>query len=432
MPDLPSSNTGVADKPAGSASKQSAEDVADFFNLEDDTSKVKIPAKGDKSDKEEIEEEDADIEIKEDEEEEEKLDLEEDKDNKDKKRAKPEGEEEEIEIDAPPKKREIAAKYPNFFKEFPFIEKMMFRDRQYTDLFGSFDDARDVAERAQVLDRFEQDLIKGNTETVLAQIKNNDKKAFDKIVDSYLPALAKVDKEAYFEVVGNIGKHMIHELSQEARNIIGSNKEAGEALHNAALTLNQFLFGTSNYTPPKPRVEKVNEQDEELERERTNFVRERFETSRGDLQTRVDNTLKATISEYIDRSGEMSSYIKKNAIRDALNMLHQNIGNDTSFRKNLDRLWESAFNDRFSRSSLDRIRSTYLGKAKQLLPSVIKKARAEALKDSSPRKSEDKEEKEDKEERPRRGPIESGRPRQSGGKNKIEKGESVLEFFSRD
>lgn len=431
MPEAPSSNTGVADKPAGPAGKQSADDVADFFNLEDDGSKVKdkVPAKGDKGDKEVDEgDEDADIEIKEDEEEEEKLDLEEE--GKEKKVAK--GSEEEIEIDAPPKKREIAAKYPNFFKEFPFIEKMMFRDRQYTDLFGSFDDARDVAERAQVLDRFEQDLIKGNTETVLTQIKNSDKKAFDKIVDNYLPTLAKVDKEAYFEVVGNVGKHMIHELAQEARNLAGSNKEASEALHNAALTLNQFLFNSSNYTPPKPRIEKTNEKDEELERERTDYVRERFETSRGDLQTRVDNTLRATISEYIDRSGEMSSYVKKNAIRDALNILHQNIGIDTSFRKNLDRLWESAFNDRFSRNSLDRIRSTYLGKAKQLLPSVIKKARAEALKDSSPRKSEDKEEKEEKEERPRRGPIESGRPRQSGGKGKMEKGESVLDFFSRD
>jgi len=426
MPELPSSSV---DKPIN----KTPDDIADFFSL-DDKPKEEPPVKHDKvdkSDKDEKEDADIDIELKEDLEEDEKLDL--DEEGKEKRAVK--SSEEEIEIDAPPKKKEVLSKYPNFFKEFPFFEKMMFRDRQYSELFGSFDDAKDVAERSQVLDRFEQDLMRGNTETVLKQIKESDKKAFDKIVDSYLPTLAKVDKEAYFEVVGNIGKHMIAELVKEAKNIFGSNKEAGEALNNAALTLNQFLFGTSNYTPPKPRVEKVNEQDIELERERIDFVRERFETSRSDLQTRVDNTLKATISEYIDRSGEMSAYIKKNATRDALVLLHQSIGNDTAFRRNLDRLWESAFNDRFSRGSLDRIRSMYLGKAKGLLPSIIKKARAEALKDSvlSSRKDKD-EESEEKEERAerKRGPIESGRPRQSGGKNKMEKGESVLDFLSRD
>lgn len=427
MPGLLSNNTPDT---TTDAKPQSADDVADFFALPDAGDKEpdkkepdkeeKPPARREKpdDDKEDLE----DIELKEGDEDEDKLSLEE----------KPIKDDDRIEIDTPPRKKEVLAKYPNFYKEFPWFEKMQFRDRQYTELFGSYDDAKEVYDRAQVLDSYEADLLRGNTEAVLKQVKETDTKAFNKLVDNYLPTLAKVDKEAYYEVIGNIGKHIIQEMVKEARSVVGQNKEQGEALNQAALLINQFLFGTSTYTPPRPRVEKTDDKDEQLEQERTNFVRERFETSRNDLQIKVDNTLRATISDYIDRNSEMTAYVKKNAIKDALTMLHSSIGNDTAFRRNLDRLWESAFSDRFSQNSLSRIRSMYLGKAKQLLPAVIKKARAEALKDQTPSERRGKDEDKEEERPSRREPINSGRPRQSGGKLKMEKGESVLDFLSRD
>lgn len=400
----------------------SADGVIDLLNMDDakpeskpkaeEEPEPKPKSKESKEEKEEEEEEpDIDLKEAEDEGDEDKLDLKSDDEA----------------IEAPPRKKEIIAKFPTIFKEFPFLEKMMFRDRQYTELFGSFDDAKEVAERAQNLSEFEHDLLDGNIERTLISVKSADNKAFDKIVDNYLNVLAKVDKEAYFEVVGNTAKHIIKEMVQEARN------SKNEDLQKAALILNQFLFASSQYVPPKPRVAEDETKNKELEEERKSFTRERFETARNDLQTRVDNTLRATISEYIDPKGEMSPYVKKNAIRDALVQLHQTIGQDGAFRKSLDKLWESAFSEKFSQNSVNRIRSAYLGRSKQILGVIIKKARAEALKDttSSRRKSDENEE--DETPRSRRGPINAGRPHQSSGKSKgPEKGESVLEFLSRD
>jgi hypothetical protein len=78
----------------------------------------------------------------------------------------------------------------------------------------------------------------------------------------------------------------------------------------------------------------------------------------------------------------MSAFVKKHAVSGALKSLHKSIGSDTNFRKALDSSWEASYNDRFSRGSQDRIKSAYLGRAKQLLKTVIKNARAEALKDT--------------------------------------------------
>jgi hypothetical protein len=58
----------------------------------------------------------------------------------------------------------------------------------------------------------------------------------------------------------------------------------------------------------------------------------------------------------------------------------------------IDRHWERALSKNFDKGILDSIRSAYLSKAKTLLPSVIKKARIEALKGIGKRPKEDDEE----------------------------------------
>lgn len=442
---VPPSNSGTISGTLGDVNKQpSADDVLDLLSRDDAPDKTDKTDKIGKDNKDDKAKDDDDITLKDIEDDDDKLKLDEDDEDKDDKEGKDKNKEkdkkgkerqeseEELELDAPPKKRELLTKYPDIFKTFPWFEKMIYRDRQYTELFGSFDDAKDVAEQAQILQGFEKDLMIGNTETILKQVKENDPKAFDKIVDNYMSTLSKVDKDAYVEVCGNIGKHIIRDLVNEATNVKGINKEQAELLQQTALILNQHLFGSSSYTPPKPRVEaKANEEEEKLNRERSDFSRQKYETSRDELQSRVDNTLRATITDYIDRNNEMSSYVKKNAIGDAMKLLHNTIGNDTGFRKNLDKLWEAAFNENFNQNSLARIKSAYLGRAKQLLKPIISKARAEALKDNVSVSRQEQQEEE--EERPsRRGPIVSGRPRQTGGKNDRKAGESVSEFFARD
>jgi hypothetical protein len=334
--------------------------------------------------------------------------------------------EDDLDIEAPPRKREILKKYPEIFKDYPFLEKMMYRDKEYTQLFGSFDDAKEIAEKAEVFSNFESQLLSGNTLEILKNVKESDEKAFNIIVDDYLPTLAKVDKEAYFHVVGNLNKRLIMEMVKEA------NDTDNDDLKQAALLVNQFIFGSSKFVEPTNRVNKNDAgKTSEAEQERLSFVKERFETSRDELQTRVDNTLRATITEYIDPKNVMSGYVKKNAVADAMKLLNSAIASDTGTVKNLDKLWRAAFESKFSKDSLGRIQSFYLSKAKGNLKNAILKARAEALKDLAPKR--EKEEIEETEERPQqRRNIPPGRPSQPKGKNEMRKGESVSEFFARD
>ncbi len=352
--------------------------------------KLDLKSKDKKDDEEVV---DDDIELKEPEEEEEKLNLNED----------------DIDVTVPPKKQEVLKAYPDLLKKFPWFEKMWFRDKQYTELFGSFDDAKELAERADTFTAFERDLASGNTEDILKSLKEEEPKAFDKVVDNYLLTLHKVDKEAYFEVVDRVNKHLIMEMVKEAK------KSGNDELQNAALLINQFLYGTSEFTPSKARVSDKPEENNEVEQERLAFIQQRFETSRDELQTRVDNTLKATIDSYIDPGNKMSLYVKKTAVKEALDKINDLVSQDKGNRSTLDKLWRAAFDDKFSAESLRKIQSFYLGRCKGSLKNVILKTRSEALKGLAP-KREKEDENDEVERTPRRGAVETRRP--SDEKNK--------------
>src|SRR5438874_1486535 len=139
MPDVLSPDTTKIPSP------KTADDINDLFNTIDDEV-VKPEKKESTKEKEEKQTEPEDeLELVEPDEDVEKIDL-----------TKPD---DDIDIEAPPRKKEILKEYPELFKKFPFLEKVMYRDKQYSELFGSFDDAKEIAEKSEIFNNFESQLL---------------------------------------------------------------------------------------------------------------------------------------------------------------------------------------------------------------------------------------------------------------------------------
>ena len=289
-------------------------------------------------------------------------------------------EEDLLEITTPVRRKEILAKYPQLFKDFPYLEKAYYREQQFTEVFPTIQDARLSSEKAQILDRTERQVMNGDISSVLIAAKQENNEAFNKIADNYLPTLRRVDQQAYYHVLGNVIKDTIVTMVKEGRAL----GEQGAPLTSAANILNQFIFGSQQFTAPTPLAKQVDPRIAQQEQQYANSQRQRvistFESVRDDLQTRADNVLKSTIDGHIDPNGTMSDYVKGHATNEAFESLEGLISKDARFRSLLDKLWEKAFQSGFNKESTDRIKSAYLSKAKTLLPSVIKSARNTALK----------------------------------------------------
>lgn len=334
----------------------------------------------------------------------------------------------DLELIIPPRKKEILKKYPTLFKDFPGLEKAYYKEQQYTELLPTIEDAKEVVERVKTFEKFESELLSGNIESVLKSVKDADSRAYDKIVDNYLPNLAKADPAAHLHVVGNVMKTTIVSMAREADRI------KNDHLRNAALILNQFIFGSSEFAPATnyskeisdPRID---QESQRLQNERESFLKERFDSAVTDLSSRVDNTLKSTISEHIDPKGTMSDYVRRNATKDALDLLNDQMGSDNRYQTIKDTLWKRAFDSNFSKQSLDAIRTAHLNKAKTLLRDVINRTRNEALRGQDSKRSNGN-------ERDKRGPLPVGRntgQSKSGNDSKsIPKGMKTLDFLNSD
>jgi hypothetical protein len=400
-------------------------DDKEVIDLEDDDKKSSKKSKDDEDkdeDKDEVE--DDDLEVKDD-----LNEIEEDLDEPD---------EEKLELTTPTSRREILKKYPKLFKDFPYLETAYYREQEFTKLLPTIADAKEAVNQSQILNRLEGDLATGNTEVLLKSIKDNNPKAFYKIADNYLATLSKVDEKAYHHVMGNTMKHTILSMIEESR------ASSNESLQEAAMILHQFVFGTTKFTPTsklssddKPEIDEKEQKISQRERE---FTQQRFESANETLSGKVTSIYKNSIEANIDPKDSMSPYVKKTAVRDAMEELETLIEKDNRFTTLVDKLWERAMENDFDSDSVGRIKSAFISKARTLLPTVIKNARNEALKGSSSKSSKDddsrprKESKSDNDSRPRsrESTKDDGSHRKNDSGSKIPKGMTSLEYLMSD
>jgi len=385
-----SAPTETLDKGAIEDKTLSKEDTIDFMGEDDDKDPETIELEKDtKKDKEDKPEED-----KEGTEEEKEKSLEDELEEE-----LEEPDEDKLALTTPERRKEILAKYPNLFKEFPGLEKAYYREQKYAEILPTIEDAQQAVEKAGLLDSYEQDLLSGSHQSILQAVKDGDAEAFNKIVDNYLPALQRVDEGAYYHIVGNIIKHTIKSMVDDGN--ASGDEDTKDRFLAAASIVNEYIFGTKTYTPPtrmsKPETKK-DDKEAAIEKRELDLLQSNFESHGGALEGRVTNILKSTIDKNIDPRGSMTDYVKGKAIQDAMENLEDIISRDSRFTQILDRLWEKAFNDNFSKGSMDRIEQAYKSKAKTLLLPVIRKARNEALKGMGKRVD-------DGEERDKKGPL---------------------------
>jgi hypothetical protein len=179
-----------------------------------------------------------------------------------------------------------------------------------------------------------------------------------------------------------------------------------DALKNAGTIFHQFLFGNSKFTPPSTlstaKKPEDNAAQQKLEADRKAFEETKFNNAQNDIANRVSNVIKSTIVKYIDPptkdspKGRMSDYVKNAAIRDANAKLEELVTKDQRFRTILDRLWEQAAKNNYDKTSMEKIKSACISKARTLLPSVIKSTRNEALKGIGKRVKESDDDREPK------------------------------------
>lgn len=279
-----------------------------------------------------------------------------------------------------PKRQLILKEFPELFKKFPQIEKAMYREQEYARVFPTISDAKEANERLQDFSKFEGELLNGNLESTLISVKNANKESFSKITSELLQTLEKVDKDAYLGTLSHVVKNTIFSAYDFAK------KNGDEQLEIAAQLLNKFIFQTTNVTPSRiePKRE-LTDQEKQLSVRESAFAKQQLETAVDSVSTRVESAIKSAVEKSLDPKGLMTPYVKNKAMDDILSQARTEILNEPRFRALYDKMWLGAAKENYNSDSRDRIRKALINRAQSVLPDIIRRVKADALKGQTTR-----------------------------------------------
>jgi hypothetical protein len=375
MPDEIITDTGIG------VEHSSAEDAAFLAEGDKVEDKVKRLIKGE--DEKEVKEPEEEPE-KEEEAKEELEEVEEEKEEE-------EPDETKDQIKTRPAFKAITAEYPDFFKKFPDMREMYFREQAYTKEFPTVEDAQEARETVERFNNLDEMVSAGTIEgsqDFLKSIKESDDSIHKNFALNFLGALAKNDRDLHYQVLTPVAQDFIAQVFSEGSKL---GEAEGKNLRNAALVFAQYYFNDLDIAKGKKtavKVEAKNEEAEKLQREREAFYAEKYEAAEATVNTSIRATLNREITKALDPKGDtFNSFLLKTLTKETLTAVDLAISKDTQYTSRMSSLWKQARKLGYSKESTDRLVSAYLSRARQLLPEIRNKIRSEALSGKSEEKS---------------------------------------------
>ena len=298
-------------------------------------------------------------------------------------------EDDELEYENIPDRQDIIKAYPDIFKKFPSIERAIYREQQYAEVFPTIADAKAAGVELEQFKALQSDVFDGNIENLLNSIKRSDDKAFKKITAGLLDTFLRVDKDGYMDSAKTIIQATLNNIHESVKNAAKDSPD--EQLKIAVKLLYKSIFNT--YDPQAIQVKASQQATEdpkeaELKSREAEFETRRFQSALNETETRTTSRIRSAIEKEIDSKGAMTPYIKGKAIEDVMNEVMRQISVDARFKSVLTKKWEAARNSGYSEESLQKIRKDVLSKAGTLLPRIINKVKADALKGQATRTRE--------------------------------------------
>lgn len=283
-----------------------------------------------------------------------------------------------------PTVREITTKYPNFFKDFPDMRHMLFREQKYTEIFPTIDDATEAADRAESFDHLADLVNSGKREDFtefLRGVGEENQDSLKSMVANFTPALYSVNRDLYFQMTTPIVESFIRNIYREGVNTGNDN------LKNSALHAAQWAFGDTGFATGEKQSQpiKVEEKkiDEEFEREKREFYNERYQSLRSSVDLEAVRKLTVDVRNGLDPNGVFSDVIVDLLVKDIIDKVGDSLEQDEQHMRTMNSIWKRARKAGFSTIWKDRLVTTYLSRARAVMPAIRAQLRDAAFKGQS-------------------------------------------------
>lgn len=298
-------------------------------------------------------------------------------------------EEEETETPEPPELhpfdrpslKTIDESFPGFFKKFPAMRDMYFREAEYSKLFPTIDDAKEANENNMAYNNIREDIFSGTGEKFLNAVKTQSPQSLQKFAGSILGTLVKVDQDSFWRAANPLIEDVARSMFKKGT------AENNESLANAAKYLAHYFFGNADIAEGKATTAVAEKPESDVSKERKEWDDQRqfeFRTGiekdlRGQLTDLITGSDPKTGKSRIDPDDILSPFIRNTIIDKVISDIGATLQADRSHISYMDSLWSRAKQNGRTDADKARIISAYLARARQLAPSLRSKYVSEAL-----------------------------------------------------
>lgn len=266
--------------------------------------------------------------------------------------------------------KEITTKYPSLFKDFPALRQGFFREQKFTEIFPTIEDATAASEASDDYNAIVADLQEGKIDNILEVLEGDQLK---NAAASFLPSLFEKDKQVYFAITGPL----LNNFLIQAYNAAESSGDAD--LKASAQWLAKWAFGDFAYASGGKVVQPMNNQPSDgkkrLDDERKEYENSKFQDNYNSV---VDTGLKALRNDIARGLSDVTSATLKSMIIKAVEEeVSDALERDPSHVRKMDALWKRARGAGFVGDHKTRLLTTYLARAKSLVPAIRSKVKAE-------------------------------------------------------
>lgn len=254
---------------------------------------------------------------------------------------------------------------PKLLKELPELRSVIFREREFSTIYPTIEDAREAKETAETFNTFQEDILSGESENLLGAVKKLGDDKLEGFVANFIPSVQKVSKELYLGMLYPEFKKLFQAAA----------KSGNDNLVISAKNLNHFLFGDTDVDKAAPGL-KVGEEDKVTKRERE-FEQKVEANFRNDLVATGNVRARKIISLAFKDSG-LSELTQKHLTDEIYNRVDAALSKDPRHMGNIEHLYKQAKREGFTSIGKDRIINATLSRAKGLIPQIRQKVLTEA------------------------------------------------------
>jgi len=275
-----------------------------------------------------------------------------------------------------PTVKELKAKYPDLFKDFPTLKEAYFRELEFTKLFPTIEDAKEAFEDNEAFNVLSESTLAGDPAPLLDSVEKADTKALELLSLSFLPTLYKKSQDLYVQAVNPIFQNLVRTLFADK----------DENTRNAGLVLAEYLFGSDGEAVAKnqksvAKVVELSAEQKRLKDQKDQTSATNFRASAGKVQDSVTKNLETLVFKdtNFDPNRVFSPFLRKQGAQEVIKRIMKQLESDKGHMGVMAARWKRARANGYTSDDESKIISTYLARAKSLIPDACSKVSAAML-----------------------------------------------------